>query len=215
MKGLLLNNYYSMQDNIKMSAVILAFLCVAVAIIGKSMLSMAISVSIFIFPVNIGSSLLADETSKWNKFEITMPVSRRDIVKCKYLSYLILVIIGMISSIAILLILVISGQKIDMQQLGFSYLFGLSLAMFTGAFLYPLLLKLGALKSELLIIISAMFSLVCIIGVSLGVGIVMAGSFGAANINAPQVSVGSFIISVICFVVSYFISVRIHGNKEF
>lgn len=211
MKGLLRNNYYSMQENMKLSLMIALFIGVLAAFVGNSLFTVAISVAIFIFPLNIGASLQTDETSKWNKFEITMPVSRKTVVLCKYLSYLMLTLIGTFCSFVTVLLFIILGHSIEMHTIVFSYFNGLSLAMFTGALMYPILLKFGALKSELIIVISVILSMGC----TVVIGLVMGGLVWGAKVSQLSVSAVSMFVSVIFFVVSFFISVRIHAKKEF
>lgn len=211
MKGLLLNNYYSMLENIKLSTLIALFLTVMAIFFGQTFLSIAIAVSIAIFPVNIGSSLQKDETSKWNKFEITVPVKRRSIVLCKYLSYLALVCVGLLSSLVIVFLTVCLGHTIEAQSVTYGLAYGLSLTLFTGAFLYPALLKLGAFKSELLILVSALLALVCMTGLSM----MMIMLFGGLELRSLSLGLTVTMISLICFICSYFVSVRIHSTKEF
>lgn len=209
MKGLLRNNYYSMQESMKLSAIMVLFLGVVAAFLGNSFLTMAISVPILIFPINIGSSLQTDETSNWNKFEITLPVSRSSIIKCKYLSFLMLVLTGLICSFLIFLLFVILGHDIKISVVAYSYFFGLSMAILTGSLMYPLILKFGASKSELVIIIS-------VIGASAfftGLWLIMSLMIKSADMRLSA-GITATIFSFLCFIISYFVSVRIHSKKE-
>lgn len=89
MKGLFLNNYYSAQDGLKISLLISALLVVLTLFVTDNVAAAAMGLIIFIFPTNNVSSLQADENSKWNKYEITTPVSRFQIILSKYIYYLV------------------------------------------------------------------------------------------------------------------------------
>ena len=88
MKGLIISNFYSMWGNIKISFV-LSMVLVFVPLFLKepNILSMAVSVQIFIFIANVGTSLQADEAAKWNRYERTLPLSEYTIIGAKYISF--------------------------------------------------------------------------------------------------------------------------------
>ena len=82
MKGLIRNNFYSMESNIKISFNIELFLFVVDLFVKHSaFIQMIMAMQVFIFIVNVGTSLHADVVSKWNKFERTLPVKYNEIIK--------------------------------------------------------------------------------------------------------------------------------------
>lgn len=90
MKGLIRNNIYSMQSNLLVSFLIALVLGVLPLFIqGDGILQMVISMQIYVFVANVGSSLHADELSGWDRFEITLPVCRSQIVQAKYLTFIL------------------------------------------------------------------------------------------------------------------------------
>lgn len=211
MKGLFRNNFYSMQEGIKLSALAMCLAGTPMLLIGNSAaINLLISIAVLVFPINIGASLQTDETSKWNKFEITLPVSRRTIIKCKYLSYLVLLLIGLICSAVIILFAQLLGHELVAQRTAFFLLYGTALALFIGAFLYPLILAFGAVKSELFIVVSTACAMVAIAGISTAVGLFIKGVNFNSSLSGSILSV----VSLLCFSISYLISVRIHSKKE-
>lgn len=95
MKGLIQNNLYSMENSILIAFIISIFLAILpLGGVNPTFLPMIISIQIFVFVVNICTSLRADETAKWNKFELTLPVKRSNLVLAKYLSIIILIFVG-------------------------------------------------------------------------------------------------------------------------
>ena len=70
MKGLIRNNFYAMEGNIKLSLAIAGCLSLAVLFVRNSaVIQVVISMQVFIFVANVCTSLQADEVSRWNKFE--------------------------------------------------------------------------------------------------------------------------------------------------
>lgn len=207
MRGLLRNNYYSMSDNMMVSAIIVTLVGVLSLVVGN--LSWAISVSIFMFPLNIGTSLQTDEASKWTKFEITMPISRKTIVQCKYLSYLMLVLIGMIFSLVIVSIAVLLGFEIDMGIIFNSFSTGLCVSLLVGSILYPLILISSATKIELIIIVATIAAFIFISVLSMFL------SQTINTLNDFTIRTALIVISTLCFMGSYLMSVHLHRKKEF
>ncbi|MEG2896341.1 MAG: ABC-2 transporter permease [Niameybacter sp.] len=155
MKGLVLNNFYAMQNNIKISFVISLLLAiVSVGLKEPKLISMVIAAQIFVIMGNIATTMHVDEASKWNKMEITLPVKRRDIVTAKYVSFMLLVLLGISFSLPTLLILEISGSEMNAVMLLDGYSFGLSITINTIAILYPLILKFGAKESETMLMLA-------------------------------------------------------------
>ena len=212
MKGLIRNNFYSMENNIKISFIIALFLSVVAFFARHSaVIQMIISMQLFIFIVNVGTPLHADVVSKWNKFELTLPVKRNDIIKAKYISFVVLFLFGIImGSITALSICVSSGFS-DIQSVLYGYEFGLTLSATTAGIMFPLILKIGTEKNEIIMILSAIAS----IGLLLLVSAVLTPLTGEMNIKHSLVGIVSTIVALVIFVSSYFVSVRIYRHKEF
>lgn len=210
MRGLLRNNFYSMQEGMKLSFLLTVLLGVLAVFLDYFIVA-AITGIIIVFPVNIGASLQSDKASKWNKYEITAPVRRKTIIACKYISYLLLIAIGIACSLIAVAVLAILGNRLDSVHINF-FLTGLSLGLLTGAFLYPLLL-LDIANCELTVILSAFMAAVCFSAIFfLGVSIF---TLGKIMFFDPTVLIMVSIVSIILFALSYLISVCIHRRKEF
>ena len=196
MKGLFLNNYYSAQDGLKISLLISALLVVLTLFVTDNVAAAAMGLIIFIFPTNNVSSLQADENSKWNKYEITTPVSRFQIILSKYIYYLGTVILGFICSLAVVCIIFITGRKVEVSILLYPILFGIALSL---------------LKAELFTVISAILS----------VGIMFFIWFGVNKLlfvmDFKSIMMGSIscILSLIFFTISFWISYCIYQKRNF
>ncbi len=212
MKGLIRNNFYSMENNIKISFIIALFLSVVSFFVKHSaFIQMIIAMQLFIFIVNAGTSLHADVVSKWNKFEFTLPVKYNEIIKAKYISFVILFLLGIVmGSITAISVFATSGF-LNIQAIIYGYEFGLTLSATTTGIMYPLMLKTGTEKNELIMILSAIVS----VGLLVLVSAVLTPLTGEMNIKHPLVGIVSTIVALVIFVGSYFVSVKIYRHKEF
>ena len=156
MIGLLRNNFYSASGNLK-TAFLVNVILMFVPIITRDgeMLFTIIAVQSFMFVANIGTGLQIDTTSKWNRFEITMPIRRKTVIDARYLSLIIMILLGILMSVITTILAYSVGISLNFERVGFGFTFGIMVALLTSAFMYPLILKFGTEKSEMLIIISA------------------------------------------------------------
>lgn len=211
MKGLIRNNLYSMGSSILIAFVIAVFLAIVpLGGINPALLPMIISIQIFVFVVNISTSLRADEIAKWSKFELTLPIKRSDIVLAKYVSIIILLLIGItIAMITMALTRYYGDANHAVLIYGFEY--GVTLSILSTSIMYPLSLKLGVEKSELIFIISAFAT----IGIMFLIAAVLSTWTGGMNMRHPLVGAVSVIVAIVAFVLSYFVSVIVHNGTEF
>lgn len=212
MRGLIRNNLYSMESNILLAFVLSAFLAVS-ALLMKSPAATPyiIAIQVFLFVVNIGTSLRADEMSKWSKYEITLPVSRGNLVLAKYVSVVILLVLGIFMGAVTVLLSCVSGHMMTLPTLLRGFEVGLTLSFFSIAVMYPLVMKFGTEKNELILILSTFGA----IGMQLLTAACLAQWTDGMNMRHPLVEAVSTFIAIIVFFVSYFVSVKIHKGKEF
>lgn len=211
MKGLILNNFYSMSGNIKLSFLMAAGLGVILSIVGEGMLlPIVIAIQIFVFIANVGTSLQADETSKWNRYQITLPIRRNTVIGAKYISFVILILFGLLVSAATGILYVMVGWEVQTDRVVYGTCFGLTMAIACAAFLYPAILKFGAEKSELFIFLSAAAAN----GIILLVTFLLSAAGKDINFNSPMAVFFSTLVSVILFVGSYFLSLKIYRMQE-
>lgn len=212
MRGLIRNNFYSMESNIKISFIIALFLSVATFFVKHSaFIQMIISMQVFIFIVNVGTSLHADVVSEWNRFEVTLPVKSNDIIKAKYISFVMLFLFGVVmGSITAISVYVTSGFS-NIQSVLYGYEFGLTLAATTAGIMYPLMLKIGTEKNELIMILSAIAS----IGLLVLISAILIPLTGEMNMKHSLVGIVSTIVALTIFTISYFVSIKIYCHKEF
>lgn len=219
MKGLIRNNFYSMEGNIKIAFIMAAVLAFTPLLINNSTLlinnstlfSVIIAIQIFSFVANTGTSLHADETAKWNKFELTLPIKRSTIIGAKYLSFAILILFGLIMSIITVILFQFSKVTPTINSIIWGYEFGLVLSITAIAIMYPIMLKIGTEKNELIFLLSAFTA----IGILFLITLTLSNITNGMNLRHPLVGAVSIVFSLFLFGVSYFISLKIHEHKEF
>ena len=212
MRGLIRNNLYSMQSNIVLAFVLSAFLAISALLMkNPTLVPYIISIQVLLFVVNIGTSLRADEVSKWNKYEITLPVSRNSIILAKYISIVILLIFGVLMGIMTVLLSHTSEYPMTLSTLLRGFEVGLTLSFFSVAIMCPLVLKLGTEKNELILILSTFGA----IGMQLLTAASLSKWTNGMNMRHPLVEAVATLIAIVTFFISYFVSVRIHKSKDF
>ncbi|MFC4305973.1 ABC-2 transporter permease [Cohnella boryungensis] len=212
MRGLIRNNLYSMASNIRLSLIMAAFLALVPLVLKEtSMIPMIFAVQIFLFVANTGASLRVDETSKWNKFELTLPIRRRTVIGAKYVSFSLLILLGVLMSLLTLALAYVTGVQLDSQLVMYGYGFGLTLSIASVALMYPIMLKMGTEKNELVVFLSGFGA----VGIMLILAVILSPVTGGMQLRHPLVGMVSTCTSTILFAVSYFVSVRIHQRKEF
>lgn len=212
MKGLILNSLYSVEKSVKVSLLLAILINTFLFMTKHSVaLQMAIWVPFLIIPVNAFEALKHDGESGWNKYEITLPIKRSNIIKSKYITFLILLMISILLTFLILYIACIF-DLLSFTKLFFSFSFrGMGIILCMAALIYPLTYLLGTAKSDAIILGS--------IGFAFGV-------FGLTSTLIPIVfrnnqdldqafSVTFLLISILFFIISYYIAKHIYKRKEF
>ena len=212
MNGLIRNNFYSMESNLKISFILAAVLIFSPLIINNIVIyPMIIAVQVFLFVVNTGTALHADEAAKWNKFELTLPIKRSTIIGAKYITFVILILFGLLMGLCTTLCINLSGQTWSFSSTLWGYEYGLVLSIISVSLMYPIVLRIGTEKNELVLILSAFAA----IGFMYMVAVALSPATGGLNLRHPLVGAVSISAAVLMFIISFVVSMNIHKNKEF
>ncbi len=212
MSGLIRNNFYAMESNLKISFIMAAALVFSPLIINNATIyPMIIAVQIFLFVVNTGTALHADEVAKWSKFELTLPVKRSAVIGAKYVTFAILIVCGLLIGLCTAVCINLSGQTWRFLSILWGYEYGLGLSIISVSLMYPIILKVGTEKNELVLLLSAFAAvgLMCLIAAALS------PVTGEMNLQHPLAGMTSVSAALLMFPVSFAVSVNIHKNKEF
>lgn len=152
------------------------------------------------------SSIAYDEKAKWDKYALTMPVTRKDIVVSKYLLSIIFIVAGDIISLPLAYII---DKNISMETLAaYGILMAISI-MFTGIIL-PFVFKFGAEKSRIImILIAAILWLIVYFIHKINIDINM-----LLEKYSKVIGITIAVSAVAIYIFSYLISVFIMEHKE-
>lgn len=124
--------------------------------------------NLLFFPIFISlmlsiSTFSYDEYNKWNSYAITFPSGRKNLIKAKYLSALLLASLATILSIILLLSLGIMSHNFNIKEIFSEMLicfFSISVIL---SIMYPIIFKFGVEKGRIAIFIG-IFILATILG---------------------------------------------------
>ena len=195
MKGLIRNNFYSASSDLKIIIPICFVLMVStwignnpgfttIVVLGQMIMCFA----------HIGTGLKKDVMAKWDRFELTMPVKRSDVVLGRYISFLAFAIIGVAFGAMSVIGCMALGNTLNFERITYSFTAGITMILMTPAFAYPLMLKFGGKNIEAF----TMYSLMISMGLFLGLG-------QLATLLFPTVANISFRIFMILFSIAIFL----------
>jgi len=168
MKGLLKNNALAVSANggfFSVSLAVFGLLCIAVT---SQSLQIYFSMTAMVgFSLCAVASVKNEYTCKWWKYKLTLPVRRRDIVVSQYLNLLLWLLVGAVfAAVEVGLSWALHGCPFDFRRDIFS-LFGLgiSASLFLAAAFFPLFYLGGGEKTEVFLILSALFAFATVFGI--------------------------------------------------
>ena len=221
-KGLLKKDLYNLATY-KVSLIIIILFC-GIAIIGTEAITIAPAIICGIVGMISLSTFSYDEISKSNKYILTLPTDRKELVKEKYILAIVATLLGGILGMVLTIIVVnimnyLRPENIislDYKSVVISTMGGIFAISFLQSVQIPSIYKWGAEKGRI-----QMFILVLIIVAILG-GIYFL--INKTNINIDMEMINNFInkfgvwiliiSTIIMYYISYKIAYKIYKNKE-
>lgn len=160
MKSLILKDLYNIGHNFK--SMIFILLVLAFALIPSSGVEGYIIMSGILCSMMIITTFSFDDQSKWLKYAMVMPVTKKDIVISKFIVLLIFSAIGAVTG---LVIGAIGGAIVhkgifssinNLLSLLFTGVVSLVISEIAGSISIPLLFKFGAEKARILMLVSCL-----------------------------------------------------------
>lgn len=218
MEGLIKNNLYSTLGNIKVFLFIDIVLILCLLATGNETLLYTVSLSTPPFLALLATTcLVKEENSKWYKHKLSFPVTRRAIIKSQFIHHLFWIMTGVIIVITtIALAVLIHGN------LYFCYNFrdaiivvasGFMVALFIGAFVYPMLYLLGTDRAVVILALGVILSVGIIFGMSRVIN-----SFVELPMTDARFYIYltiEIIVALIIYALSYFLTTKIFSEKEY
>lgn len=217
MKGLLIKDLQLMKNQkqffLVAGAVGLVFL------IGNYHSAFVVSYLMFMFSTFTVSTIAYDEYDNGAEFLFTLPVSRKQYVREKYLFCVILTGVCWLACVGIeLLNMIVRHSEADMQEFLVTSVIFLAIALFMQELMIPVQLKYGSEKRK--IVMTGIFVLFFLLFYT---GVKLVKKFNISEIktlinfissNVAGLITAGIVICIVTFVVSYCISARIMQNKE-
>ena len=224
MKGLIKHNLYAVESTLKgylcgVLLSILAICCFRFIVSDATLQTIANFASYVIMGSFAGLpfTLLHNlSKSQWTRFELTLPITRKDVIKSRYLSFLIFTCFALVSFLLLNLVNYLLG--IDLNLDIFFNFYTLTtcfiLCLAVPAFLHPLTLICGIDKGEILFFISVACALiVCSLLPMVLFGQLIA-SMSSTIVSLYLFQCSSILLSFALFVGSYFISQKIYARQD-
>ena len=207
-KGLIYKDLFLLKEVFPIVALAVLFLLFSITL-GFFGGFLALCIMLMVFAVKVvESTLIYDETDGWDSFVLTAPVSRKEIVRSKYLLQ-ILFLAGAFLISAVLLLLISLIPMFSGEDWLFLMLFvGFCYALVYGAVVIPIYLKFGQHTSRyvafaVLVVVAGLY------GATFGITMFM--EFAASTI---PLLIGVLVLSLAAYGVSYSISQKIYAKRE-
>ncbi|HGS8851781.1 TPA: ABC-2 transporter permease [Clostridioides difficile] len=211
MKGLILKDLLNLKGNIKF---ILLFIIMFgfMSSLGDGNVNNFIGVIIVLCTTMIVSTFSYDDLNKWDSYVLTMPINRNDIVLSKYLTMLIFSFIGVLVSLIVSVTIGYFKNTLILNETLLINALILSISVCFGSLILPLIYKFGTERARLLMILCFLVpTLALLVFKSI-----------LENISSPisiEIILNTLVyslpfVSILLFVISYFISSKIYSKKE-
>ncbi len=207
MKGLIIKDFLSLKRQAKTFGVMM----ILYAVLGfmqddASMLIGMITVIISILPI---TAMAYDEQAKWERYALTLPLSRTQLVVSKYILALLLIVVSIVIGFAMsVIVTLLKGATLDVAMLGVVTLACAGVGIFINSALLPFLFKLGSEKARMLMMAVMILPTVLILVVA-RMGLTITAE--ALKLIMILLPVGL----VVMFIASLYISIQIYKKKEF
>ncbi|MCI8636111.1 MAG: ABC-2 transporter permease [Eubacterium sp.] len=207
MKGVLVKDLYIARSNVLVTIVSLIVLGFGISFLMETGALLVLAPVVATTAVFI--SITSDAASKWNKNVITMPVSRNQIIGGKFLFYILLAILGMLTALIPCVVLVCCGMDITLYSLCLYGSIGMSATLLAGGISLPCAYLFDPEKSQIVFMMSFMAGTGIIAGLVIFLNLV----FPVKEHILLAFSI-IFMISVIWFLISYRIAVKVYWKKD-
>ena len=217
MKGLIIKDICVLKNQMKVLLLVLAFFIIF------SIINEDASFILFLVPFYMIMILITtfnyDEFNKWDSYCNSLPLSRKEIVKSKYILFnatsLIVLIIGVLASFIIPNFI----ENTTFESLFASIIgvaFGICLVI---SLLIPFYYKFGENKGRIMLFL-------CIVILALIIGMITSLDIfnnielmnlikSLNNLSLGMITLILIVVTLIIMSISYYISVKIYKNKEF
>ena len=208
-KGLIYKDLFLLKEAFPIAALAVLFLLFSITL-GFTGGFLALCIMLLVFAVKVvESTLIYDETDGWDSFVLTAPVSRKEIIRSKYLLQVLFLAGAFLISAVILLLISLIPMFSGEEWLFLMLIIGFCYALVYGAVVIPIYLKFGQHTSRyvafaVLVVVAGLY------GATFGFTMFM--EFAASTI---PLLIAVLAVSLAAYGVSYSISQKIYAKREF
>ena len=203
MKGFLLNDLFSIRRLLKSIAIVYLVFMVAWGAVGKPQMA---ALMLGIMSISYMGNLFSyDEFYHWEKYQRVIPLSVRQVVLARYLSFGIAALVTLVLGLMYLLVM-----RVPLYEIGVILMGTAAMQMYTISVTVPIYYKLGVAKSRLIQLLVMLIP----IGIFMGMITVLRKEFSEFTVGVELILGGVFLVLLIGILLSVRISIRIVRKKE-
>ncbi len=165
MKGLLLKDYYLIRSVLYIILVVFAVVGIGMSFLTSTWVLTVIA-TVMLGMISV-TTINMDKNSGWKKISAVMPVSKKAILDCKYILYLLLSGAGLLLGIILGVMASIFKDQLDYQSMLLFVSISVAMALFSGSMTIPFTFLFSEEKSMLGLIIAYPLSAVVFVGAAL------------------------------------------------
>lgn len=203
MKGFLLNDLFSIRRLLKSIAIVYLVFMVAWSAVGKPQMP---ALMLGIMSISYMGNLFSyDEFYHWEKYQRVIPLSVRQVVLARYLSFGIAALVTLVLGLMYLLVM-----RVPLYEIGVILMGTAAMQMYTISVTVPIYYKLGVAKSRLIQLLVMLIPA----GIFMGMITVLRKEFSEFTEGVELILGGVFLVLLIGILLSVRISIRIVRKKE-
>ncbi len=203
MKGFLLNDLFSIRRLLKSIAIVYLVFMVAWGAVGKPQMP---ALMLGIMSISYMGNLFSyDEFYHWEKYQRVIPLSVRQVVLARYLSFGIAALVTLVLGLMYLLVM-----RVPLYEIGVILMGTAAMQMYTISVTVPIYYKLGVAKSRLIQLLAMLIPA----GIFMGMITVLRKEFSEFTVGVELILGGVFLVLLIGILLSVRISIRIVRKKE-
>lgn len=215
MNGLLYKDLLNLTPTLKYLVFMALIFCVVFIPLGNEL---PVYIILIMFGALLPTTAISfDTAARWDKYAVSLPVTRREIVAARYqLMVGGICVAGIISLIiAVAMMILMPGEGIFLPYFSPLMLMVLFVAcgLLLGSIALPLTLKFGVEKMRYIIMVIALTPVVVIFGMSFSAD--LSGITPTDPVLMPVIIGVLLAVTALFVYVSFWLSVRIYAKKEF
>lgn len=206
MIGLIIKDMYSMKS-LRQSFLFIIVLYSFIGVMGKNT-SVVTGMIIVVMSMMTLTTFSYDDASKWDKYALSLPITRKDLVLSKYISAFLFTLLGSVVSVLLNIVIVAIKHNFRLSE-SFIVVYSVSMvAILLLSLVIPIVFKFGVEKARLAMFVAVLIPTGLVyLCAQMGLGVPSDDMFMRMLGFSPVVVAGGV-------AVSYYISLRVYSKKD-